>query len=286
MSIQWFPGHMHKTRQTLKALMPECDVVIELLDARMPMSSSNPLLDELRREVTGKGEQGRPGDVPCVTLLTKADLADPEVTHQGREVFRTSRGVRTKAVNLTDPKSVRPLAGLIRRHALRRPQPGRPVRAVVVGIPNVGKSTFVNALRGRKVAKVGDEPAVTKGRQPVDLKNGIVLIDTPGILWPKVEDPLVAQRLALSGAIRDTAYDETQSADFAIRYLVEYYPEALPTRYGVDRDETDVDRLLAAIGRRLGCLAPGGEPDPQRTSQRLLKDLRSGRLGRISFEKP
>jgi ribosome biogenesis GTPase A len=284
MTINWFPGHMHKTRQTLEALMPSCDVVVELLDARLPWSSGNPLLDELRRNIPGKGVNGVHGDVPCVTLLTKADLADPAVTKTWRKFFEEQRGVKTLALNLHDAQSVRRLPNLIRNSAVRIPKYGKPVRAMIVGIPNVGKSTLVNALKGKRVARVGDEPAVTRGRQEIKLDSGIVLVDTPGILWPKFEDPGVGERLAVSGAIKDTVVDYTETALLAIRLLVERYPDTLRERYKLDDLDRDPEQLLEAVGKKRGCLVGGGEVDLSRAGELLLRELRSGKLGRISLE--
>lgn len=291
MTIHWFPGHMNKTRQALAAQMPKCDVVIELLDARLPFSSANPLLDGLRRGVQGKGPEGRPGDVPCITLLTKADLAAPAVTEAWRADLRERRGVLSQAVDLTRPVEVRRLPGLIRRLApARRLAKGLPVRTIVLGIPNVGKSTLVNALRGRKVARVGNEPAITRANQEVPLEGGILLMDTPGILWPKFDKPQVAERLALSGAIKDTALDIADIGLIAARFTLDRYPEALLDRYGLPELPAEGEqaglKLLEAIGRRRGCLVAGGEVDLHRAADLLLRELRSGRLGRISFETP
>lgn len=277
---------MHKTREALEALMPGCDVVVELLDARLPMSSSNPLLDELRRNVPGKGDNGAHGDVPCVTLLTKADLADPGVTAAWRKVFEEQRGVKTLALNLNDPQSFKRLPGLIKRSARRKPKLGKPVRAMIVGIPNVGKSTLVNALKGKRIAKVGDEPAVTKGRQEVTLADGIVMVDTPGILWPKLEGPGVGEKLALSGAIKDTATDYADTAVNAIRWLNARYPDAIHNRYKLDGRPGDPVEILQAIGRKRGCLVAGGEVDLSRAAELLVRELRGGQLGRISLEIP
>ncbi len=286
MTINWFPGHMHKTRQTLEALMPSCDVVVELLDARLPMSSSNPLLDELRRNIPGKGENGVHGDVPCVTILTKADLADPDTTKAWRDYFEASRGVKTLALDLTDPQAVKRLPNLIKKMPIRQPKHGLPVRAMIVGIPNVGKSTLVNALRGKRVAKVGDEPAVTKGRQEVKLTSGITLVDTPGILWPKFEDPGVGERLAVSGAIKDTVVDYAETALLALKFLLEEAPDTLRKRYKLDALDDEPLHVLEAIGKKRGCLIAGGEIDHSRAGELLLRELRSGKLGRISLEHP
>lgn len=286
MPINWFPGHMNQTRQKLAALMPKCDVVVELLDARLPESSSNPLLDELRRELQGKGEEGRPGDLPCVTILNKADLADPVVTKAWRERFEKQRGVKTMALSVSEPGEAERVIRLVKKFAPRRVEKGLKVRVVIVGIPNVGKSTLLNALRGKRVASVGDEPAVTKGNQEIDLKNGVVLIDTPGILWPKFEDQEVGYRLAVSGAIKDTAIDYDDVAVFAARYLAQAYPNELRVRYKLDELPEEPITLLETIGKKRGCLIGGGEVDLNRAGELLLREMRSGKLGRISLEKP
>lgn len=286
MSINWFPGHMHKTRQQLAAMMPKTDVVVEVLDARLPNSSRNPLLDELRHNVQGKGENGTPGTVPCITLLNKHDLADPLATRDWRGVFERARGVKTLTLIATKPGAVKDLPKMMRRFAKQRVKKEQKVRVMVVGIPNAGKSTIINALRGKKVANVGDEPAVTRGRQEIDLKNGIVLVDTPGILWPKFEDPLVGYRLAASGAIKDTAIDYDDVAVFAARWLLAEYPDALKERYKLDALPAEPVALLEAIGRKRGCLVGGGEVDLNRAGELLLREVRAGKLGRISMEKP
>lgn len=286
MSINWFPGHMHKTRQQLAAMMPQCDVVVEMLDARLPQSSLNPLLDELRQDIPGKGENGTPGTVPCITILNKRDLADPEATAQWRTLFERDRGVRTLGMCANQPKQTDAVVALVKRLAPRRVERGQKVRVMVVGIPNVGKSTLVNALRGKRVANVGDEPAVTRGRQEIDLKNGIVLIDTPGILWPRFDDKLVGYRLAASGAIKDTAMDYDDVAIFAARYLIREYPGPLTERYKLDELPTDPIALIEEIGRRRGCLIAGGEVEFNRASELLLREMRSGKLGRVSLEWP
>ncbi len=286
MPINWFPGHMNTTRQKLATLMPRCDVVVELLDARLPESSSNPLLDELRRNIPGKGENGTPGDLPCITVLNKADLADPTVTKAWRERFEQDRGVQTMALTITRPGEPDRILRLVRKLAPRRIEKGLKVRVVIVGIPNVGKSTLLNALRGKKVAGVGDEPAVTKGNQEIDLKNGVVLIDTPGILWPKFENEEVGYRLAASGAIKDTALDYDDVAIFAARHLLTAYPTELRARFKLDELPAEPITLIETIGKKRGCLISGGEVDFNRASELLLREMRSGKLGRISLEQP
>jgi len=291
MNIQWFPGHMNNTWQALETLMPRCDVVIELLDARLPYSSSNPLLDDVRRDVQGKGENGTPGEVPCITLLTKTDLADPAVTAKWRDFFHHQRGVKTLAVNLGDKRDTKNLPKLIRRLAPKRVKADKAVRGAIVGSPNVGKSTLVNALRGKAVARTGDEPAVTKGAQEVKLDQGIVLTDTPGILWPKFDDEAIGLNLAVSGAIKDTATDYDILGPHAAAFLLVQYPDRLSERYKLQAlpktdDPNAPLELLEAIGRKRGCLLPGNEIDMTRASELLLREMRSGKLGRVSLEVP
>lgn len=277
---------MNTTRQKLAALMPKTDVVVELLDARLPASSTNPLLDELRRGVQGKGEGGRPGDLPCVTVFNKVDLADPSVTKAWRELFEKQRGVRTVAISVNQPGEADRVVRLVKKFAPNRIAKDQKVRVLVVGIPNVGKSTLINALRGKRVANVGDEPAVTKGNQEIDLKNGVVLIDTPGILWPKFEDENVGYRLAVSGAIKDTAIDYDDVAVYAARYLAEAYPHVLKKRYKLKELPENPIATLEAIGKKRGCLIGGGEVDLNRAGELLLREMRASKLGRISLEHP
>lgn len=291
MSIQWFPGHMNTTRQQLAERMPATDVVVELLDARLPGASSNPLLDELRRGVPGKGPDGRPGDLPCITLLTKSDLADPAVTSLWRDHFHNRRQVKTLSLDLAEKRDTKNLPKLIRRLAPKRIEKNKPVRVLIVGIPNVGKSTLVNALRGKAVARTGNEPAVTKGPQEIKLTDGIVLTDTPGILWPKFDDQQVGLTLAVSGAIKDTAVDDDILGPAAAAYLLQHYPDRLRERYKL-ADLPDVQSddaplaLLDTIGRKRGCLVAGGEVEFTKACQLLLRELRTGKLGRVSLETP
>ncbi|MEL7089146.1 MAG: ribosome biogenesis GTPase YlqF, partial [Planctomycetota bacterium] len=289
--IQRVPGHMNTTRQQLAERMPATDVVVELLDARLPGASSNPLLDEIRRGVPGKGPDGRPGDLPCITLLTKTDLADPAVTALWRDHFHARRQVKTLSVDLTQKRDTKNLPKLIRRLAPKRVEKNKPVRVLIVGIPNVGKSTLVNALRGKAVARTGNEPAVTKGPQEIKLADGIVLTDTPGILWPKFDDENVGLTLAISGAIKDTAVDDDELGPAAAAYLLQHYPDRLGERYQLaelpdaERDDAPLV-LLDAIGRKRGCLVAGGEVEFTKACQLLLRELRTGKLGRISLERP
>lgn len=274
MRINWFPGHMAKARRKIGEAMGRTDVVIEMLDARLPLASRNPLLRELR------------GDKPCITLLNRDDLADPAKTALWRETFEREHGVRTLAISATQRSQVKRLTSLCHALVPGRGVSGRPIRAMVVGIPNVGKSTLINSLKGRAVADVGNKPAVTKRRQTVQIAKFIEVADTPGVLWPKIANEADGYRLAASGAIGDNAMDSLVVALFAARYLTQAYPGALRSRFDIKSLADDPEELLEAIGRRRGCLIRGGEVDLYKAADVLLQDLRTGKLGRISFEEP
>jgi ribosome biogenesis GTPase A len=264
---------MTKARRVIAEAMPKQDVVIEVLDARMPRASENPVVAELR------------GPKPCVKVLSKSDLADPEVTRQWLAHFEGER-VRAIAVTTERPAELRKRVADA-CIALARPTRGRTTpRAMIVGIPNVGKSTLVNVLAERKIAKVGDEPAVTKSAQVVVLKNGIALSDHPGIMWPKIEDPEGGLRLAFGGAIPDAALDYENVALFGAAALLEHYPDLLRRRYNLTSLPVDAVEVLEEIGRRRGCLQRGGVVDRHKAGGILIHDFRTGALGRISLERP
>ena len=278
MPIQWYPGHMLKARRMLAESIPKQDVIIEVLDARMPSASANPVLTELRR------------DKPCIKVLAKSDLADPAVTSAWLRHFESrSRGgkVRALATSTLNPGETRArVIELCRLLAIHPSGPGKSVRAVIVGIPNVGKSTLINTLTGRRVAKVGDEPAVTKGVQQIVLESGIVISDNPGILWPKMDDEVLSYRLALGGAIPDTALDYESVAFFAAEFLIAHYPALLAERYALAEVPSEPGALLEAIGRRRGSIRRGGVVDLHKAADILVHDFRDGALGRISLESP
>lgn len=285
MSVQWYPGHMTKAREAMAEAMPSQDVVIEVLDARMPGASENPVVTELRKQK------------PCVKVLSKSDLADPDVTAAWLRYFDTVRGEpsaehpggRVVAIAIRSDRQGETrtrIAALCKRLALHPGGPGKTVRAMVVGIPNVGKSTLINTLMERKVAKVGDEPAVTKARQRVTLKNGMTLSDNPGILWPKIEDEGAAYRLAFGGAIPDSALDYESVGLFGAKLLAERYPELVRARYKLAELPASPSDLLAEIGRKRGALRSGGVIDMHKAADVILHDFRSGALGKISLEAP
>ena len=274
MTINWFPGHMNRARRELAEALGQIDVVIELLDARLPRSSSNPMLGELR------------GDKPVLTLLNKADLADPEVTQAWLTALETQSHRTARAVDATLRASVKGVPGSCRALVPGRQGPGRRVRCMVVGIPNVGKSTLINTLLGRGIAKVGDRPAVTRHAQRFELDDRVSLSDTPGVLWPKLEDQEGAHRLAASGAVGEAAFDTLEVATFAAGFLAHRYPEALSERYRIDTLPEEPLEILEAVGRRRGFLQSGGRVDLERAANTLLRELRGGTIGRISFDRP
>jgi len=274
---------MRKARRAIAEAMPSQDVVIEVLDARMPRASENPVVTELR------------GPKPCVKVLTKSDLADPDVTrawleYLERRVDGPGAHPAGKVVALavtTDRASDARTRITEACGALAVPTRGRTTaRAMIIGIPNVGKSTLVNTLAQRKVANVGDEPAVTKSEQVVKMKNGMMLSDNPGILWPKIEDPTAALRLALGGAIPDAALDYEGVALFGAGVFLGRYPELLAKRYKLTTMPADAEALLLEVGRRRGCLRSGGTIDRHKAADVLIHDFRDGALGRISLERP
>ena len=274
MTIRWYPGHMGKALEQIQDLIKRIDVVIEVLDARLPYSSANHKLAEMRRTK------------PWIKVLNKHDLADPLVTKAWVRDFELQAGVRALPLSAKKHADTKPLIKLCQAMAPKRGKPGFPVRAMVVGIPNVGKSTLINTLAGKSMAKVGDRPAVTTTTQMIDLRNGIVLADTPGVLWPEMSDQEGAYRLAASGAIGDNALDYTTVGLFAGEYLLRRYPQQLLQRYGLEQTPASPSELLEAVGRRLGMLASGGVVDQHRAAEALLRELRAGKLGRISLEEP
>ena len=274
MKIEWYPGHMAKARRQIAEVMTNIDVVIEVIDARLPLSSANPMLDKLR------------GGKPCIKVLNKSDLADPRVTSSWVKYFDQMEEVRAIPIEARKRSTTNQITTLCRRLAPRRGVPGKTLRAMVIGIPNVGKSTLINTLVGKKIARVGDKPAITTCAQQVDLRNGIHLADTPGLLWPDIRNQQSAYRLAASGAIGEGGMDYLSVALFAAEYLMKHYPEQLANRYQLSELPVDPTRLLEQIGRKRGCLIAGGNVDQLRAAELLLRELRAGMIGRISLESP
>ncbi len=272
--IQWFPGHMHKARVEMKATLPKVQLVIEVLDARIPYSSENPMIAELRN------------DKPCLKLLNKSDLADPDRTAEWLEYLEKQSGVKAIAVTSTKPAQIRRLVETCERMLPERFAAGKTITTMIGGIPNVGKSTIIKKIAGRSVAKTRNEPAVTKRQQTIRVGDSIMLLDTPGVLWPNVSNPLSGYRLAATGAVRDTAMDYADVGYFAADYILKHYPEPLLERYKLEKVPETQAELIEAIGRKRGCLNKRNIVDIDRASRIFLNELRSGMLGPTTWETP
>ena len=269
--VQWYPGHMHKASREMREALSGVDVVVELLDARLPYSSANPML----REICAQR--------PVVRLLTKSDMADPTWTESWLAWYRQHYPGETRAITTSRKGEIMNLAALCRAE---RPDQKGPIVAMVAGIPNVGKSTLINILAGKAVAKTGNEPAVTRQQQRVAIGQDVVLLDTPGVLWPNLENPHGGFRLAATGAVREPALSHVEVASFLVGFLAAEHMPVLVDRYAANEVETDPESILQDIGRRRGCLGPGGMVDLDRAARVLLNDFRSGALGRITLETP
>ncbi len=279
-TIQWYPGHMTKARRAMEADLKLVDAVCELLDARIPYASRNPDIDALCR------------NKPRLVILNRADMADPAMTRRWSEAFR-ARGLMTLE---TDSKSRRGisrfgpavrelLSGKLAQYSAKG-QVGRTLRVMVVGIPNVGKSTLINAVSGRKGARAENRPGVTRGKQWVTVDQGLELLDTPGILWPRFEDMQVGRHLAYTGAVKEQVVDQEELAAGLMSLLAERYPAVLAERYGIDCTGRSPWELLEAAGRRRGFLVSGGEVDLERSCRMILEEFRNGKLGRFTLETP
>ncbi|GAB2700928.1 ribosome biogenesis GTPase YlqF [Aliiglaciecola aliphaticivorans] len=274
MAIQWYPGHMHKAQKEIKDVLPSVDLVIEVLDARIPYSSENPAIKHLR------------GEKPCIKVLSKTDLADPELTLKWQEYLEQEKGVKTFPTTTEQPAKIKQIVDLCRKMLPEKDAGIKSINTMIVGIPNVGKSTLINTLADRIIAQTGNVPAVTKTQQRINLGSGIVLLDTPGILWPKIENENSSYRLAASGAIKDTAMDYEDVGFYAADYLIKYYPELMKERFGLDTiPDTEIEFLEAAASKR-GALRAGGRVNLHKICEVLINELRSGRLGRITLETP
>ncbi len=272
MSIQWFPGHMHRARKQIAAVMAKVDVVIEVLDARLPGYSENPLLRELR------------GAKPCLKVLNKSDLADPAVTEGWKEFYRAQGAVPMEIV-ATNPRDAKRILAVLPGMVPPRNFVMQPVNCLIVGIPNVGKSTLMNTLVGRKVARAANQAAITTKQKRVHIGDELTLYDTPGVLWPKIESEEGSYMLAGSGAVRETAMDNAEVAARVGVYLLREYPELLLARYKLTELPAGGLELLEAVGRKRGCLVKGGEVDLTKAAGILLNELRAGQIGRISLQK-
>ncbi len=273
MTISWYPGHMFKANKEMAKIIKEIDIIIEILDARMPAASANPLLKKMR------------GDKPCLHILNKADLAQPEITRQWLMYLNTQPHSRAIA-NGTEMR-LETEAIINQCEILTSASDGKrgKKQAMIVGIPNVGKSTLMNQIAGRKIARTGNEPAITKGQQRTRLNDNWYLLDTPGVLWPKLENQDAAYRLACAGAIRNTAMEFDEVATFAAEFMLRDFPERLIERYGIKELPKQPEELLEQLAISKA-YTRGGRPDYHRISELLLNEFRSGKLGRMSLESP
>lgn len=279
MHFQWYPGHMTKAKRMMQENIKLIDLVIELVDARVPISSRNPDIDEL-----GKNKAR-------LILLNKSDLAEEKLNDAWMEYFK-ELGYSVVKVNAKKGSGIKSINGVIQeacKEKIERDRKrgilNRPVRAIVVGIPNVGKSTFINALAGKACAKTGNKPGVTKGKQWIRLNKNVELLDTPGILWPKFEDQTVGLRLAYIGSMKDEILNTEELAAELSKFLTEKYKGVLADKYDIEESE-DGFKNLAAIARSRHCMMKGNELDTEKAAKLLLDDFRNGRLGRITLETP
>ena len=280
--VQWFPGHMAKTRRLLREQLTQVDLAVELVDARCPLSSRNPEIDRLLK------------DKPRIVLMTKGDQADPNVTALWVKYF-AERDIPALSADCRSGKGLNAFPGLVRKtlselieRRKRRGLVGQKLRLMIVGIPNVGKSSLINRLAGGKKVRVEDRPGVTQSNTWIPCGEDFELLDTPGVLWPKFEDAQVGERLAFIGSIRDTILDTESLACNLLHALRETYPALLIARYkqdSIDPEISDYD-LLCSVARKRGCLIPGGEPDTQRAADMVLDEFRAGKIGRITLERP
>lgn len=274
-NINWYPGHMKKTRELIRENLKLVDVVVEVVDARIPVSSRNPLIHEIL------------GDKPSIIALNKMDLADIEMNRAWLDHYR-EEGITSLLVNSNSGEGVRELVKELGNMSQSRKQSrvNRPFRLMIVGVPNVGKSSLINRLSGRKSTQTGDRPGVTRGKQWIRLADGMQLLDTPGILWPRFEDPQTGKNLAFCGSIKDEIMDIPTLGMELVGYLAENYPDLLMARYKLDELLEMPLENMEAIAARRGFILPGKRIDYERTGRTVLDEFRAGTIGRITLERP
>ncbi|MRH42241.1 ribosome biogenesis GTPase YlqF [Aquibacillus halophilus] len=280
MTIQWFPGHMAKAKRQVQEKLKLVDFVIELVDARAPESSQNPMLQQVLQ------------DKPRMLVLMKKDLADPSQTTAWVNHYK-EKEIPAIAVDVQQKQDIQHVIAMAKEMGKEKLEKlkkkgirPRPARAMIVGIPNVGKSTLINRLANKKIAKTGDRPGVTTSQQWIKVKKDFELLDTPGILWPKFEDQMVGYRLAAIGTIKDQLLSLQDIATFVITYSQDNYPAMLESRFKISSDMKDMAQIFDEIGTLRGCLEPGGTINYDKTADVIVRDLRSGRLGRLTLESP
>ena len=280
MNFQWYPGHMTKAKRMMQENIKLIDIMVELVDARIPRSSKNPDIDDLARNKYR------------LIILNKVDMADPTVTAMWEKYYQ-EKGFYVAKVNSRSGNGMKEVKNLIevackekKERDKKRGILNRPIRAMIAGIPNVGKSTFINSFAGKACAKTGNKPGVTKGKQWIKINKNVELLDTPGILWPKFEDQTVGLRLALIGSIKEEILNTTEMAMELLTFLKKQYPQLLTERYAVDTLEMESIKILEEIGRKRGCLMKGSQVDLNKAALLILEDFRSTKLGRISLEMP
>lgn len=280
LTIQWFPGHMAKARRQVTEKLSLIDIVFELVDARIPASSRNPMIDEIIK------------NKPRLLLLNKADMADPKLTKEWISYYKEN-GVHALAINSQEGNGMKQIVSEAKvilkekfdKMAAKGIRP-RAIRALIVGIPNVGKSTLINRLAKKNIAQTGDRPGITKAQQWIKVGKELELLDTPGILWPKFEDQEVGLKLATTGAIKDTILNLQDIAVYALRFLEENYPENLQDRFGLEEIPDDIVLLFDEIAKRRGSMMSGGFVDYDKTAELIIREIRTEKLGRLTFEKP
>ncbi len=280
MHFQWYPGHMTKAKRMMQENIKLIDIMVELVDARIPLSSKNPDIDDLARNKYR------------LIILNKVDMADPVVTAAWEKYYK-SKGFFVAKVNSRKGSGIKDVKSLIEEACKEKKERdrkrgilNRPIRAMIAGIPNVGKSTFINSFAGKACAKTGNKPGVTKGKQWIKINKNVELLDTPGILWPKFEDQVVGLRLALIGSIKEEILNTTEMAVELLKFFKEHYPQVLRERYSIEDIEEDPIVILEKIGVLRGCLMKGNQVDINKAGMLVLEDFRSLKCGRISLEAP
>ena len=280
MNINWYPGHMAKTKKQIIEDLKLIDIVIEILDARIPLASQNPDIENCIK------------DKNKIIVLNKADLADNNITNKWIEFYK-NKGIKAIAVESNNSKGIKEVIeaikseyDIIKEKYMQKGRIGRAIRVMIVGIPNVGKSTFINSIAKRNTAKVGNKPGVTKQKQWIKITNEIELMDTPGMLWPKLENKDFAMHLAFVGTIGENAIDKEEIAYYLLEYLIKNYPQRLTERFNISLDEKETVDVLEEIAKKRGAIISGGNINMQKVSDIILNDFQNGKLGRITIELP